>query len=317
VAIRTIERGIEGTEPASAAKVAVRTGKLWEMQRVDTAAYLKRLRLANPGPPSAEALAALHRAHVERIAYEALEIQLGRPTTVDPFESASRILGRHRGGYCYHLNGAFSLLLDALGYDVVWHRAGVQNHSDPEPVGAEIANHLALTVHGLPSEECPWGDWLVDVGLGDALHTPIPLHEGSYAQGPFRYGLRRSEVEPGGWRWVHDPRGTFAGMDFRPQRATQADFRARHIHLSTSPQSGFVRTCSIQRRDAGGVDSLTGCVLSRRDGHDRAPVMLDSSDDWFAALRDVFDLPLHDVDAAARVALWRRVRAAHEAWLAA
>jgi N-hydroxyarylamine O-acetyltransferase len=287
------------------------------MAPLDTTAYLQRLRLPDPGPPSAEALRALHQAHVERIAYEALEIQLGRPTSVDPHESAERILGRRRGGYCFHLNGAFSLLLEALGYDVVWHRAGVQNHSEPEPVGAEIANHLALTVHGLPSEECPSGDWLVDVGLGDALHAPIPLQEGAYVQGPFRYRLRRSKVEPGGWRWDHDPRCSFAGMDFRPQRATQDDFRARHLHLSTSPDSGFVRIASVQRRDAAGVDMLTGCVLSRIDGGGPSRRTLETADEWFGALRDVFDLPLDDVDADARAALWRRVRAAHEAWLAA
>jgi arylamine N-acetyltransferase len=287
------------------------------MARVDVDAYLQRLRIRDPGPLSTTALRALHEAHVERIAYEALEIQLGRPTTVDPRESAERILGRHRGGYCFHLNGAFSLLLDALGYNVVWHRAGVQNHSDPAPVGAEVANHLALTVHGLPAEESPTGDWLVDVGLGDALHAPIPLREGNYVQGPFRYALRRSAVEPGGWRWDHDPRCGFAGMDFRPQRATQDDFRARHLHLSTSPESGFVRTCSVQRRDAGGVDTLTGCVLSRAEGGEPARRTLATSDEWFGALREVFDLPLDDIDAAARDALWRRVRAAHEAWLAA
>ena len=287
------------------------------MAALDTTAYLRRLRLPRPAAPTAEALRALHEAHVERIAYEALEIQLGRATTVDPHESAERILRRHRGGYCFHLNGAFSLLLEALGFDVVWHRGGVQNHSDPAPVGAGIANHLALTVHGLPTDECPSGDWLVDVGLGDALHEPIPLHEGSYVQGPFRYELRRSEVEPGGWRLDHDPRGSFAGMDFRPQRATQDDFRARHLHLSTSPESGFVRTCSVQRRDARGVDMLIGCVLGRLESGDRTRVTLDTRDEWFGALRDVFDLPLGDVGAAAREALWRRVRAAHEAWLAA
>jgi len=287
------------------------------MARLDTNAYLERLRIPDPGPPSAKALRALHRAHVERIAYEALEIQLGRPTTVDPHESAERILSRRRGGYCYHLNGAFSLLLDALGYDVVWHRAGVQNHSDPAPVGSQRANHLALTVHGLPAEDCPAGDWFVDVGLGDALHAPMPLQAGAHVQGPFRYALRRSEVDPGGWRWEHDPAGSFAGVDFRAEPATQADFRARHEFLSTSPDSPFVRTSSVQRRDAGGVDMLTGCVLSRLGDPAREPVTLDTSEEWFGALRDVFDLPLDDLDAGARAALWARVRGAHEAWLAA
>ena len=279
----------------------------------DSAAYLRRLRLEHPGPPSVDGLRALHAAQVERIPYEALEIQLRRPTTIDPHDAAHRILAHHRGGYCFHLNGAFSLLLDALGYDVVWHRAGV---NDEGPPGAEIANHLALTVHGLASEDCPSGDWFVDVGLGDALHVPLALHEGTYVQGPLTFGLRPSQAEPGGWRFDHDPRGSFKGMDFRPARATVADFAARHEHLSTSPESSFVRTATVERRDADGVDRLTGCVL-RRDGlAGSAARTIETQAEWFEALADVFDLPLTDVEAGERDALWGRVREAHETWLA-
>jgi N-hydroxyarylamine O-acetyltransferase len=282
---------------------------------LDVTAYLERLRIADPGPPSVGGLRALHAAHVERIPYEALEIQLGRPTTVDPSESARRILDRRRGGYCFHLNGAFSLLLRALGYDVVWHRAGVQG-SPASPAGAGAANHLALTVHGLRSDDCPSGDWLVDTGLGDALHTPLPLREGIYVQGPMTFAMRPSAAEPGGWRLQHDPRGSFFAMDFRAARATVRDFVARHEVLSTSPESSFVRTCSVQRRDADGVDSLRGCVLHRDGLAGSSARMVETPDAWFSALRDVFDLPLTDVGAADRDRLWRRVHAAHVAWLA-
>jgi N-hydroxyarylamine O-acetyltransferase len=284
--------------------------------RLDLAGYLRRLAIPDPGPPCPEGLRALHAAHVERIPYEAIEIQLGRPTTVDPYESAERIVARHRGGYCYHLNGAFSLLLEALGYDVTWHRGGVQNRSEPRPVGA-IGNHLALTVDGLPDDRCPDGVWLVDAGLGDALHEPLPLAEGRYRQGPFVYELRRSEVEPGGWRFEHDPTGSFTGMDFRPQRATTDDFQERHRFLSSSPDSQFVRTCSVQRRDAGGIDMLTGCVLKRIGQDSTSPRTLETQNEWFEALADVFDLPLTDVSRRERETLWARVRDAHEAWLAA
>jgi N-hydroxyarylamine O-acetyltransferase len=276
---------------------------------MDVAGYLRRLGIDDPGPPTAANLDALHRAHVERIPYEAIEIQLGRPTTVDPHEAAERIITRQRGGYCYHLNGAFSLLLHELGYDVTWHRGGVQNRSDPEPVRA-TGNHLALTVTGLPSDENPDGEWFVDAGLGDALHRPLPLSEGRYEQGPFTYALRPSDTEPGGWHFDHDPSGSFIGMDFRPTEATQQDFQARHHYLSTSPDSPFVRTCSIQKRDATGVDALTGCVLHRIPGGEATT--LDTEDEWFGAIRAVFGMPLDDID---RAALWRRVRTAHEAWL--
>jgi N-hydroxyarylamine O-acetyltransferase len=204
--------------------------------------------------------------------------------------------------------------LSHLGYEVVWHRAGVQNHTDAAPPGAVRANHLALTVHRLESEGCPSGVWLVDVGLGDALHQPLPLHEGAYMQGPFRYDLRRSAVEPGGWRFDHDPAGSFAGMDFRVQPATVEEFAERHLYLSTSPDSGFVRTCCVMRRDATGIDMLRGCVLARigSDSHQRT---LETQAEWFEALADVFDLPLLDMDARSRGYLWNQVRQAHQAWL--
>ncbi|MFG1942160.1 arylamine N-acetyltransferase [Nonomuraea sp. NPDC048826] len=275
--------------------------------------YLRRLGLPafEHAPPSAGALRALHAAHVERIAYEALEIWLGRPTTVDPLESAARILGG-RGGYCYHLNGAFSELLAKLGYAVTRHVGGAQMR------GAEpgiIGNHLVLTVSGLPDEANPGGVWLVDAGLGDGLHEPLPLVAGTYRQGPHEYGLRPSEVAPGGWRFDHDPAGSFLGMDFRLEPAEMADFAAMHEHLSTSPESGFVRTAVVQRRDARGVDSLRGLVLSRLGvGADR--VTLESSRDYFAALADVFALPLDDVSGGEKEKLWSRLHTAHEAWLA-
>lgn len=277
---------------------------------MDTVGYLRRLGLVQ-APPSAAGLRALHVAHVERVAYEALQIWLDRPTTVDPLESAARIAGG-RGGYCYHLNGAFSALATALGYQVTRHVGGVQSR------GAEpgiTANHLVLTVRGLPEEANPGGEWLVDVGLGDALHEPLPLVAGSYTQGPFTYGLRPSEVAPGGWRFDHDPSGSFAGMDFGLATTDMSAFTAMHEHLSTSPTSGFVRVLTVQRRDAKGVDSLRGLRLSRVGTWTDA-ITLQTADDFYAALADIFDLPLDDVGAEDRDKLWRKVHAAHETWLA-
>jgi N-hydroxyarylamine O-acetyltransferase len=292
------------------------------MPTVDVAGYLQRLGLGDAGTADIDTLRAVHAAHAERVAYEVLWIWGGQApqVTTNPYEAAERIVAHHRGGYCYHLNGALSLLLSELGFDVVWHRAGVQNREEPNPPGAGRANHLALTVHGLPSGDNPAGDWFVDVGLGDALHEPLPLQEGVYEQGPFRFALRSSEVEPGGWRFEHDPKGSFIGMDFRPSRATEADFTDRHIYLSTSPQSGFVRVCTVQRRDATGVDILRGCHLSRvggaSDGGSGGGRTLETSREWYEVLADLFGLPMTDASATYRDQLWRRVRQAHDAWLA-
>ena len=276
-----------------------------------TRQYLRRIGVEDPGRPSVPALVALHRAHVERVPYEVLDIHLGRPSTVAPAESADRVLAG-RGGYCVQLNGAFSTLLAALGYEVRWHRAGVHASRKQLPRSAQApAPHLALTVV-LDGET-----WLVDVGLGDGLHEPVPLAAASLAQGPFRFALRPSDVDPGGWRFDHDPRGAIAGMDVAPEAASTADFAAWHDFLCTSPESRLVRALSVMRRDATGIDSLTGCVLRRVDAGGRSQRELTTPGEWFGALGDVFGLTLDDVTPGERARLWAGVHAAHERWAAA
>jgi N-hydroxyarylamine O-acetyltransferase len=274
---------------------------------IDVLGYLARLGLPELAGhvPSAPALRALHRAHAERVPYECLEIHLGRPTTVCPAESARRIVSG-RGGYCFHLNGAFSALLRALGYRVTRHVGGVQGNADP--VAGATGNHLVLTVSGLPSAESPEGDWLVDLGMGDGLHGPLPLVEGTHTEGPFRYALRPSEAEPGGWRFDHDGQGSFRGMDFRAEPARMSDFREKHEELTTSPESGFVRVAVVARRDATGADVLRGLTLTRV-GADPSRTVLPDEVAYFNALADIFGIVLPGPD---RAVLWPRVVAAHE-----
>jgi N-hydroxyarylamine O-acetyltransferase len=274
-----------------------------------TDAYLSRLGLERE-PRSAEGLARIHRAHVERVPYETLWIHLGERWTVDPAASLDRIAGRRRGGYCYHLNGALSELLRDLGYDVVRHVGGV--HGPDGPAEADLGNHLVLTVRGLPTDEHPDGTWYVDAGLGDALHDPLPLRAGTYRSGPFRFVLEETPGGVGDWHLAHDPAGGFTGMAWRSAPAGMAAFADRHVHLSTSPESGFVRVLTAQRRDATGVDSLKGLVL-KRAGDGATSRTLETEAEWTAALADLFGLV---VDDDRRDALWGRLATAHEAWVA-
>lgn len=270
---------------------------------IDVDGYLRRLHMPDPGPPSTSALFALHRAHVQHVAYESLQIQLGRATSVDPRESAARVIAG-RGGYCFHLNGAFAALLTALGYDVTWHIGVVFADADGIP-GAQT-NHLALTV------ELDGESWFVDAGLGDALYEPIALTPGSVRQGPFTYAMQPSPLAPDGWRFIHDPlAGSFVGMEFRPEPAGPADFIHPHRHLSTSPESKFVQVAQVGRRSADRVEFIRGCVLRIVDGSGTSTHVLSSHDEWFDAVRDIFGLPLHDVDAGERERLWMWLWAGH------
>lgn len=276
----------------------------------DIAAYLARLGLELE-PPSVEALHRLHRAHVEHIPYETVWLRLGEPWTVDAHESMKRVAHRGRGGYCFHVNGAFSELLRAVGYDVTRHVGGV--HGPDGPSEDAMANHLVLTVAGLPSDANPDGTWYVDAGLGDALYDPLPLQPGEYQQGPFCYTLTATPGRIGDWHFTHDPRGSFAGMSWRSAPAEMPDFAAQHRHLSTSPDSLFVQYLVVERRNASGVDILAGLGLWRLDAAPRSTRVLTERRDWFDALTDVFGLRLDGADPAALDRLWERNLAEHRA----
>ncbi|MGH3491318.1 MAG: arylamine N-acetyltransferase family protein, partial [Actinopolymorphaceae bacterium] len=202
-----------------------------------------------PGPPSAELLRRLHHAQLDRVPYENLEIQLGRPTTIDPRESANRIV-TGRGGYCYHLNGSFAGLLLSLGFDVALARgAPLDPGADSPAWGA----HMVLLV-GIGSET-----WIPDVGLGDGYRDPIPLVAGeALTQGPFAYRLE--QVGEPFWRFHHDPRASIAGFDFDVTPVPLGAFTSMHGYLSTSPESSFVQKLVVQRRWAEHALTLRGCV---------------------------------------------------------
>jgi arylamine N-acetyltransferase len=276
--------------------------------------YLTHIGVDHAAPPSVDALAELQARHLERVVFENLEIQRGRPTTVDYAESAERIVTRGRGGYCFHLNGAFGLLLEALGYEVSRRRGTVQ--PPPGTAPGRLLNHLVVLVHGLPTSANPQGTWWTEVGLGDGCTRPLALREGTCEDDPYSYEVQPSPVYAGGWRLLQRD-GEGAGVvDVDVEPPEVAELAAAHERLATSPESRFVRTATFQRRGARVLDRLRARTLSRVERSATRTTMLADEGEWFGALADVFDLPLPDLGAAERRALWQRVSAQHDAWAA-
>ncbi|RPF41285.1 arylamine N-acetyltransferase [Streptomyces sp. Ag109_G2-6] len=281
--------------------------------RDDLTGYLRRIGVADPGSPSVEGLYALARAHVERVPFENLDIQLGRPPGIDPALSVRRIAAGH-GGYCFHLNGAFAALLEGLGYDVTRHLGGM--HADPEARDAG-GDHLALTVRVGGREH------FVDVGMGDGPLEPLPLRAGAYEQG-FAYRLEPLAVtwdegasEGDGWSLRRDGVPT-PRMNFRSAPASMAGFEPAHRWLSTAEESPFRQSFVMLRRTGRGIDRLHGRMLIHTavDGA-RTVRELTGADEFYGAVEEVFGRALDDVTPEDRAALWDRVTRAHEAWRAA
>jgi len=273
------------------------------------AAYLSRLGYGgDPPPPTLETLVDLHARHLATFPYENLEIMLGRPPSVEPRAVLRRVGSVGRAGYCFHHNGAIEAVLAELGFAVA-RRAGHVWSAESER-DAWSLNHLVLVVSGLATGANPAGDWWVDVGLGDAFVSPVPLVPGPCGQSGFHYEV--TEVTAGGWSFRADPSGSFAGVDVRPG-PTAAEVAASHAQLSTPP-GRFTRVLVVQRRDDSGVDVVRGCLRQRVTASGRTEEELTTYDQWRGAIADGCGLSLAGVEDEELGALWGRSLEAHRSW---
>jgi N-hydroxyarylamine O-acetyltransferase len=103
-------------------------------------AYLTRIGVTAPADADAASLRLLHRAHQLTVPFENLSIHLAEPIGLDERELVDKIVRRGRGGFCYELNGAFALLLEALGAQVSRVAARVYGEAGLGPP----FDHLAL-----------------------------------------------------------------------------------------------------------------------------------------------------------------------------
>jgi len=249
-------------------------------------AYLRRIGAERPSILDEIALAGLHRAHLMAVPFENLSIHLGEPISLADDDLISKIVTRQRGGFCYELNGAFALLLEALGADVV--RVAARVYGDGR-LGPPF-DHLALVVR-LPVGNQPW---LADVGFGS--HTTYPL----------RYDHRDEQHDPGGQFVLADVAGGDVDVlrDGQPQYRIEPRGRALEDFIptcwwqQTSPQSHFTQNTICSRLTAGGRITLSGRTLIKTSGDARTDKNLQTDDAVLAAYRDHFGITLDRVPAA-------------------
>ena len=84
----------------------------------DLDAYLRRVGLASaPSPPDLAALTAVMAAQSRAIAFENLDVVLGRvPVDIAPAAVAAKLVAGGRGGYCFEQNTLHKLGLGAVGF---------------------------------------------------------------------------------------------------------------------------------------------------------------------------------------------------------
>lgn len=250
---------------------------------VNVDAALERLRYSGSREPTAETLRSLHRAFLEAVPFENLDICAGVPISLDPARIYQKIVVRRRGGFCYECNGLFADLLAALGFTVL--RLSARMALDGE-IGPEF-DHMVLLVR-LDRE------MLADVGNGESVRDPLPLAgcEISEAEGvAYRvggcgegYALFYREA---GAEWL--PRFLFT----RTPRE-QADFSEMCEAHQTTPGSIFTRQRLTTIATREGRITLMGNRLVETRGGERRERDLTSEAEVVACLRRDFGIELPD-----------------------
>jgi len=250
--------------------------------------YLRRVGYGGPLSPTRTTLHNLHRAHLLAIPFENIDVQLGVRPSFDLDEVFEKIVERKRGGWCYEMNGLFAWVLRELGFTVDLVGAAVGRAKSGERA---LMNHLALIVR----LDRPY---LADVGFGNGMLVPAPLHVGTFSDGRFDFRLTRE----GEWWRFHNHRHNGSTYDFTERPYEYAAFEHKGRMLATTAESPFVQNLVAGRLTENGMVFLTNAALQRFTGNEIAEETAPNAAALQQILREHFDLEVDRIDA-----LWNRV----------
>ncbi|MDP3855164.1 arylamine N-acetyltransferase [Phenylobacterium sp.] len=265
------------------------------MHDVDVQAYLDRVGFSGPARADLATLTALHRGHLRSIPYENLDVQLGRPMTLDTGAAFDKLVTRRRGGWCYEMNGLLGAVLQEIGFSVTRMAGSV---SRGERGDRPLGNHLVLRVE----LDRPY---IADVGFGDGILEPFPMSFGDLDCAGYSFRL---EDLDGKWLRFHNhANGGAPYFDFTLAPASPDELGATCRWLSTSPESIFVQTALAFRHTPDGIVALLGRAHRRIRPDGKETTLLNSAEEFVAVLKQDFGLDVPEAAAA-----WPAIRAKHE-----
>jgi N-hydroxyarylamine O-acetyltransferase len=267
--------------------------------------YLNRVGFTGNLEPNLETLIGLHRAHLQTIPYENLEIHFGRTLELKLERIFERLVLERRGGWCYEMNGLFAWALREIGFDVRLVSTQVTRAD-----GSLMApgDHVALIVKFKSGLE---QNWLVDVGWGNGFLDPLPLEPGLYTQGFLEYRL---ESNGESWRFHNQQYGA-DGFSFtlEPHHLEQIrleKFQERCTWQQSSPESGFVRVAVCQIFTPEGINTLRGAVLTTIRSAGKLEHTISSFEEYENVLRQDFKLEVPNLHE-----LWAKIWQSHLEWI--
>ena len=229
------------------------------MDETTLEAYFGRLAVPRPHTADAVNLPVLHRAHQMRVPFENLSIHLSEPVLLAEDVLVDKIVTRRRGGFCYELNGAFAILLEAMGAEV--RRVAARVYGGDGHAGPPL-DHMALVVRASDAS----GPWLIDVGFGSHSVYPLLFHS------------RHEQNDPAGRFLLVDSGDGDVDVHkdgkpqyrIEPRERSLADFIPTCWWQTTSPDSHFTRDTICSRLTNDGRVSIAGRTLIITESGSRA-----------------------------------------------
>lgn len=274
--------------------------------------YLARIGLAVPPAPDPSGLATVQRAHRLAIAFENLDIPLGRGIQIDSDPVFAKLVAARRGGYCFEQNRLLADMLALMGLLTQPLLARVWLLLPPGEVPPRTHTVLVAELGG--------ERWITDAGFGGGFCPPLPLRDGVTAQSPDG-GLHRLRrwAEPGtvAGEWVLERRpastrniaarnigSTDSGVDWQPQysfdlaEVAQADLAAANHWTSTRPGTRFTTLRVASLVLPTGLAALTDRTFTLTDGATITTRPVGTAADWHAILADTLGIALTPEDVA-------------------
>ncbi len=258
---------------------------------IDLEAYLARIGCHAAALRSHRTLRDIQAAHTRAIAFENLDVLLGRPIALEPGAIERKLVHARRGGYCYEQNLLLKAALEALGFAVRGLAARVLWNVPPGTVRPRTHMLLLVEAGALP--------YVVDAGFG-VLTPTAPLRLEPWAVQATSHETYR--LVPDGAAFVLQAQlhGAWASLyRFDLTEYPVADYALGNWYVSTHSDSIFVSHLVAARPWAGGRHTLWDNELSTREtGSGQATKRrITSAQELRATLQSVFGLELADADA--------------------
>lgn len=245
--------------------------------------YFKRIDYKGGRQVSAETLKQLHLGHVMNIPFENLDVFARKNISLELDDLFDKLVRRHRGGYCFEMNGLFAAVLTAIGFPVSRHLARVYH----EGFDNSGKTHMVLLV------QADGQQWVCDVGFGgNSLAAPLLFEEGREQEHLGR--IHRVMADP-----VYGYRVEFktaAGFEpiyaFTREDCCPVDYLIANHYTATFPESFFrqAQMCALVTA-TGKITYLDGS-LKITDGEALTEATISGADAIKDTLKTYFGVEL-------------------------